>query len=74
MSGKYHCTVNLLFGWFGLVCLQIKTKIVSCHTPDFEPVKQEVNGTLILPSLVFPGFDVCNFSCETACHAIECLC
>ncbi len=32
--------------------LKIKTKIVSCHTAD---VKQEVNGTGILPPLVFPG-------------------
>jgi hypothetical protein len=35
--------------------LQIKTKIVSCHTADYKPVKQEVNGTEILPPLVFPG-------------------
>jgi hypothetical protein len=35
--------------------LQIKTKIVSCQTADFKPVKQEVNGTVILSPLVFPG-------------------
>jgi len=35
--------------------LQIKTKIVSIHTADSKPVKQEVNGTMILPPLVFPG-------------------
>jgi len=35
--------------------LQIKTKIISCHTSDSKPVKQEVNGTVILPPLVFPG-------------------
>jgi hypothetical protein len=34
--------------------LQIKTKLVSCHTADSETVKQEVNGTVILPPLVFP--------------------
>jgi hypothetical protein len=34
--------------------LQMKTKIVSCHTADSKPVKQEVKGTVILPSLVFP--------------------
>jgi hypothetical protein len=34
--------------------LQIKTKNVSCHTADYKPVKQEVNGTVILPLLVFP--------------------
>jgi hypothetical protein len=35
--------------------LQIKTKIVSCHTADSKPIKQEVNGTVILPPLVFPA-------------------
>jgi hypothetical protein len=35
--------------------LQIKTKIVRCHTADSKAVKQEVNGTVILPPLVFPG-------------------
>jgi hypothetical protein len=34
--------------------LQIKTKIVSHHTAESKPVKQEVNGTVILPPLVFP--------------------
>ncbi len=33
--------------------LQIKTKIVSCHAADSKPVKEEVNGTVILPPLVF---------------------
>jgi hypothetical protein len=35
--------------------LQIKTKIVTCHTADSKPVKQEVNCTVILPPLVFPA-------------------
>ncbi len=35
--------------------MQIKTKFVSCHTADSKPVKPEVNGTVILPPLVFPG-------------------
>jgi hypothetical protein len=35
--------------------LQIKTKMVSCHTADPKPVKQEVNGIVILPPLVFPA-------------------
>jgi hypothetical protein len=35
--------------------LQIKTKIVSSHIADSKPVKQEVNGTVILPPLVFPA-------------------
>jgi hypothetical protein len=33
--------------------LEIKTKIVSSLTADFKPVKQEVYGTVILPSLLF---------------------
>ncbi len=43
--------------------LKIKTKIVSCHTADSKPVKQEVNSTaIILPwySLVV----VCNGTAE----------
>ncbi len=36
--------------------LQIKTKIISSHTADSKPVKQEVNSTMILPPLVFPAF------------------
>ncbi len=35
--------------------LQIKTKNFSCRTADSKPVKQEINGTVILPPLVFPG-------------------
>jgi hypothetical protein len=37
-----------------LSLLQIKTKIVSSHTDDLNPVKLEVKGIVILPSLVFP--------------------
>jgi hypothetical protein len=36
----------------------MKTKIVSTHTADSIQVKQEVNGTVILPPLVFPGLDL----------------
>jgi hypothetical protein len=34
--------------------LQIKTKLVSSHTANSTPIKQEVNSTVILPPLVFP--------------------
>ncbi len=40
------------FYWY---VLKIKTKIVSCHIADSKPGKQEVNGTVILPPLVFPA-------------------
>jgi len=33
--------------------LQIKTKIVTHHTSDSKPVKQEDSSTVILPPLVF---------------------
>jgi hypothetical protein len=38
-----------------LSVLQIKTNIVYYHTADSNPVKQEVNGTMILSPLVFPA-------------------
>jgi len=38
--------------------LLIKTKILSCHKADSKPVKQEVNSTVILPPLVFPGVNI----------------
>ncbi len=40
--------------------LKIKTKIVGSHTVDSKQVKQEVNGTVIRPPLVFP---VNDFGC-----------
>ncbi len=44
--------------------LQIKTKIVSSHTADSKPFKQEVNGTVILPPLVFPGIGITHNDCH----------
>jgi hypothetical protein len=40
--------------------LQTKTKIVSCHTANSKPVKQEVNGTVILPPYSIPWFQYEN--------------
>jgi hypothetical protein len=34
--------------------LQIKTKLVSCHTAYSKSVKQEVNGTMIIPPFSIP--------------------
>jgi hypothetical protein len=42
--------------------LQIKTKIVSFHTANSKPVKQEVNGRVILPPLVFPEESIYSLS------------
>ncbi len=57
--------------------LQVKTKIVSCHTADSKPVKQEVNSTVILPPLVFPAFgqppspSARQFVCLSVCLSIR---
>jgi len=56
--GKYDCTIDPLFDWYGLVCFENKTKIVSSHTTDSRAVKLEVNGSVILPFLVFPGCSI----------------
>ncbi len=48
LRGKYHCTIDLLFGLDQSI-FQIKTKIVTCHAADSKLVKEEVNGTVILP-------------------------
>jgi hypothetical protein len=77
--GKYHFTIDLLFDWFGIVVLQIKTKIVSCYIADSKPVKQEVNGTVILPPLVFPDISVsvskslikCKYVCVCVCVCVR---
>ncbi len=61
-GGKYRCTVDLLFDWFGLVCFANKTKIVSCRTSDSKQVKQEVNGTVILPPFSIPCSILCRHS------------
>ncbi len=45
--------------------LQIKTKIVSCNIANSKPVKQEVNGILIRPPLVFPGQTYMQTSCAS---------
>jgi hypothetical protein len=56
---KGEVSIDLLFDWFRLVCFADKNKkIVSCQTADSKPVKQDVNRTVILPPLVFPGLTV----------------
>ncbi len=51
LKGEVSITVLLTSCLTGLdlSVLQIKTKIVSSHTADSKPVKQEVKGTVILP-------------------------
>jgi hypothetical protein len=35
----------------------MKIKIISSHTADSKAVKQEVNGTVLLPPFSIPWFD-----------------
>jgi hypothetical protein len=57
-----HFHPSLIFGgkarslpeWSLESVLQMKTKIVSSHTADSKLVKQEVNGTVILPLFSIP--------------------
>ncbi len=44
--------------------MQIKTKIVSSHTADSRPVKQEVKGTVILLPSVLPGLKIAPTGAE----------
>ncbi len=53
--------------------LQIKTKIVSCHTADSKRVKQEVNSTVILPPLVFPAQSLTSCWLERLQDKLACL-
>jgi hypothetical protein len=46
----------------------MKTKIASCHTADSEPVKQEVNGTVILP---WRGYTGCCTYVNVAGNGLE---
>jgi hypothetical protein len=68
LKGKYHCTIDLLFHWFGLVCFANKNK--NCRTADSKPVKQKVNVTVILPPLVFPGLFICLYACLPVCVSV----
>ncbi len=54
-GGSITVPLNSCLAGLDLSVLKIKTKIVSCHTADSKPVRQEVNGTVILPPLVFPA-------------------
>jgi hypothetical protein len=43
--GKYHCTVDLLFDWYGISCMTTDNFIYLQN-------KQEVDSTVTLPPLV----------------------
>ncbi len=53
--GKYHSTIDLLLDWFRIGCMTTDNFCFICKTDKSKKVKQEVNGTVILSTLVFPG-------------------
>ncbi len=53
---KYHCTIDLLFDWCGISCMTTDNFCFYLQNRLIQTVKQEVNGTVILPPLVFPGW------------------
>jgi hypothetical protein len=55
-------TVLLTSCLTGLNLSVLQKKIASCHTADSKRAKHEVNGTVILPPLVFPDPTVQHLS------------
>ncbi len=51
-KGEVSLLLTSCLTGLGKSVLPMKTKIVSNHTADSKPVKQEVNSTVILPPLV----------------------
>jgi len=48
---------------------QLTIFVFICKTDNSKPVKQEVNGTVILPPLVFPGWRLVNkYTCHSVSH------
>jgi hypothetical protein len=58
LRGKYHCTVDLLIDWFGISCMITDTFCFYLQNRLIQTSQQEVNGTMILPPLVFSGTGV----------------
>jgi len=56
-GGRITVPLTSFFDWFGLVCFANKNKFCQLSYSGFQ-TKQEVNGTVILPPLVFPGYTV----------------
>ncbi len=52
-KGGYDCTIYLLFDWFGISCDNWHFLFLFAKQTKSKPVKQEVNGTVILPPLLF---------------------
>jgi hypothetical protein len=54
-GGSITVLLTSCFDWFGISCMTTDNFVFICQTDYSKPVKQEVNGTMILPPLVFPA-------------------
>jgi hypothetical protein len=52
-GGSITVPFDLLFDWFGISCMTTDNFCFISKTDLSKPVKQEVNGTVIFPPLVF---------------------
>ncbi len=60
--GKYHCTIDLLFDWFGISCMTTDNFLFwFANQTNSKTVKQEVYSTVILSPLVFPVSSFCLY-------------
>jgi hypothetical protein len=55
--GSITVPLTSFFDWFGISCM---TTDNFCFYLQNRPVKPEVNGTVILPPLVFPSLTLYN--------------
>ncbi len=55
LKGKYHCTVDLLFHWFGISCITTGNFCFYLQNRLIQTSQKEVNSTVILPPSVFPA-------------------
>ncbi len=67
--GKYHCTVDLLFDWFGLVCFANRNK--NCQLSDGGLQTRQTGGQQYSDTspLVFPALTHINidWNIKTLC-------
>ncbi len=54
LKGEYHCTIDLLFDWFGINCMTTDNFGFYLQNRLIQTSREEVKGTVILPPLVFP--------------------
>jgi hypothetical protein len=62
-KGKYHCTLDLLFDWFGLVCFANKNKICQLSYSSFQTSQNGGQRYTDTSPFSIPWFDHSHRSC-----------